>query len=91
MKARVAVTAIVLCILNFIGGFAGYFFASFDILNEPAVVFTAFVVNLVVFIFVVWPVFKESGKNLMNLLWLVVPSGLIAWLAFLGFETFEAL
>ena len=91
MKTRIIVTSIILCVLNFIGGFVGYLFTSFDILTEPAVVITAFVVNLVVFVFVLWPVLKERATNLLNLLWLVIPSGLIALLAFLGFKTFEAL
>jgi hypothetical protein len=80
-----------LCVLNFIGGFAGFFFACFGLFNEVIVVITGFVVNLVVLILVARPVLKEKSTHLWNLSLLIIPFGLIALFAFLGFETFEAL
>ena len=87
----VIITVIVLCVLNFIGGFASFFFAYFGLLNELIIVLVAFIVNLLVLISMAWSMFKERSINLWNLLWYIIPSGLIALFAFLGFETLKAL
>ena len=91
LNKTIIIAIVVLCILNFIGGFAGFFFAYFGLLNEVIIVLAAFIVNLAVLVLVAWPVLKERNTNLWNLLWFIMPSALIALLAFLGFETFEAL
>jgi uncharacterized MnhB-related membrane protein len=95
MKTRLITTTIVLCVLNFLGGFAGftiyYFGGNFGSLTEPVFVIIAFAVNLVVFVLVMWSILKERSLSLWNFLWAIIPAGLTSLLFFLGYEVLKAI
>ena len=58
------ITTIVLCILNFVGGFFSFFFAYFGFLNEAVIIIAAFIVNSGVSALVARSVLKERDENL---------------------------
>ena len=91
LNRTLVITLLALCPINFIIGLFGYFFSYFGLITEGIIMLIAFILNLSVVMPVAGTVLKKKDGNLWNLLWFLIPSGIIILFAFLGYVTLEAL
>ncbi|HEY94673.1 MAG TPA: hypothetical protein G4O15_07015 [Dehalococcoidia bacterium] len=77
--------------LNLIGGFIGYFFTSYVLLNIAVIMLIAFIINVSILVSLSWSMYRERDIPLKHLSWLILPSGIFTLLAFLGYAIFDSL
>ena len=86
------ITTIILGVLNLIGGFLGFLIVQMAGTNLLGmVVLVAFLFNLAILVSMSWSMYQERDIPMKDLVWLIIPSGLMMLLTLIGYKIFEAI